>query len=106
MPAKLARGVISLNQKYVCLSCRLQNLSLAGGRTTRYQHTGPTENDGADKTQDPNPNDVRKYDEAASGSRIGDIIRSFMFKSDPNDKENKGDSRIEPLGKSKVHVAD
>lgn len=105
MPANLSRGVTTLNQRYVCLSCRLHSV-LAGGRTTRYQHTGPPENDGGYEIQDPIPENAGKTKQAASRSRIGDIIRSFMVKSNAKEKETNDDSRIESLGKKKVHLAD
>lgn len=41
-----------------------------------------------------------------SPSRIGDIIRSFMFKSDAKETETTDDSRIENHGRIKVHIAD
>ena len=105
MPANLTRGVSTLNQRYVCLSCRLHSV-LAGGRTTRYEHTGPPENDGGYRNQDFPPENAGKAKQAASRSRIGDIIRSFMVKSDAKGKETKDDSRVESLGKKKVHLAD
>lgn len=102
MPAKLTRGVNTLNQRYVCLSCRL----FAGGRTTRYQHTGPRENDGGYKSQESIPENADQPKETSSRSRIGDIIRSFMVKSDAKEKKIKDDPRIESLGKERVILAD
>lgn len=104
MPVKLARGVITPNQRYVCLSCHVQSLSFAGGRATRYQHTGRSEHDGGDKTQESVSKGAGSHEDAASRSRIGDIIRSFMFKSDANDKETKDDSRMKSLGGDKVNL--
>ena len=106
MSAKLARGVITSNQRYVCLSCRLQNSSSAEGRTIRYQHTGPSENGGGDTNQEYILKDAEKDREATSRPPIGDIIRSFIFRSGTKDKEIMSDSRIESLGKNKVHLAD
>ena len=106
MPAKLARGVITPNQKYVCLSCRLQSSSLAGGRTRRYQRTAFPENHGGDINQESIPKDAENGKDTVSPSGIGDIIRSFMFKSDAKDNETKDDTRIESVGNNKVHIAD
>lgn len=105
MPAKLTRGLITPNQRYVCLSCRLQKSSSAGGRTTRYQHTAPPENDGGKENQDFIPKDAGNEQESASRSRIGDMIRSFMFRSDAKDKEANAGSEIESLGENKVGLA-
>lgn len=105
MPANLTRGVNTLNQRYVCLSCRLHSV-LAGGRTTRYQHTGPPENDGDYKNQDLVPENTGKPKQSTSRSRIGDIIRSFMVRSDAKEKETKDYSRVESLGKKKVNFTD
>ncbi len=106
MHAKVARGVITPNQSYVCLYCRLQSSSFAGRRTTRYQHTAPPENSGADENKESIPKDAESSKDPASPSRIGDILRSFMFKSDAKDTETTDDSRIEYHGKNKVHIAD
>ena len=105
MSAILARGVITPNQRYVCLSCRLHNSS-AEGRTIRYQHTGPSENGGDDTNQEYILKDAEKDREAASRSPIGDIIRSFIFRSGTKDKKIMSDSRIGSLGMNKVHLAD
>ena len=106
MPAKLARGVITPNQKYVCLSCRLQSSSLPGGRTRRYQHTSPPENHGSETNQESIPKDAEIGKDTVSRSGIGDIIRSFMFESDAKDNETKGNTRMESVGNNKVYIAD
>ena len=106
MHAKLTRGVISPNQSYVCRYCRLQSSSSVGARTTRYQHTAPSEKSGADENKEFISKDAESSEDPASPSRIGDIIRSFMFKSDAKDTETTDDSRIEHHGKIKVHIAD
>ena len=104
MPANLVRGGITPNQRYVCLFCRQTSL-LDGGRTTRYQHTGPQENDGGDTNQTSLQKNAGSHKEGESRSRIGEILSSFMFKPDTKDKETKVDSRNESLGEIKVHLA-
>ena len=106
MHAKLSRGVITPNQSYVCLYCRLQSSSLVGRQTTRYQHTAPPEDSGADENKESISEDAESSKDPAAPSQIGDIIRSFMFKSDAKDTETTDDSRNEYHGKIKVHIAD
>ena len=106
MPAKLGRGVFTPNQRYVCPSCCLRNSSLAGRRTARYQHTGLPEDHGRDTSSDSIPQGAGNHRDVASGSHIEDIIRVFMLKSEAKDKEPKDDTKIESLGKIKVHFAD
>ena len=93
MPAKLARGLSTTRDKYVCLSCRLQSSPLARGQT-RYQHTGPPANIGGDTDQVSTPKDL-EYNDYTSRSHVGDAIRSFMLKLDEKDKEPKGASSNE-----------
>ena len=104
MTAKLARGLITPNLSYVCLPCGLQTTSIARGR--RFQHTGPPENHGGDTNTESSPKDAGNYDKAGSRSQIGNIIRSFMFRSDAEDKETNSDSRVESLETNKVRFAD
>lgn len=93
MPARLARGIVTTKDKYVCLSCRLQSSPLARGQT-RYQHTGPPANVGGDTDKGPTPKDLECND-STSRSHVGDVIRNFMFKLDEKDKEPKGASSNE-----------
>ena len=105
MPAQLARNVITSNQRYVCLSCRLRNSSFVGARTTRNQHRGLAEHHG-DKTKEKSvTKDVDHDAESPVPSRIGNLIRTFMFKSDANATGTKGASRNESLEEHKVHFA-
>lgn len=105
MPAQIARSVITSNHKYVCLSCRLQDSSLAGARTRRYQHTGPPDHHGGDTNRESVPKDAGNHEEATSASQVGNIIRNFLFKSDAKGIGTKGDSRTESLVKEMVHLA-
>ncbi len=102
MPARLTRGVITPKHRYVCPSCRLHISSPAGGQNQRYQHTGPPANVGGDSNQQSAPKDSDNNNESISRSRIGDIIRSFMFKPHEKDAETKSDLRIESPGKNEV----
>lgn len=111
MPARLARGVIAPKHRYVCLSCRLQKLSIAGGHITRYQHTGPPANAPANVGGDGNQEfslkkDLGNDNGSTTRSRIREIIRSVMFKPDGKDQETKGDSRVESLRKNEVRLTD
>ena len=63
-------------------------------------------NDGGSKIQKPIPSDAGNVKEPASRSRIGDILRSLMFRSDAKDEETKRDSGIESSGENEVHPAD
>ena len=87
MPARLARGIVTTKDKYVCLSCRLQNSPLARGQT-RYQHTGPPANVGGETEKGSTPNDLECND-STSRSHVGDVIRNFMFKLYEKDKDPK-----------------
>ena len=105
MPAQLARNVITSNQRYICLSCRLRNSSLVGARTTRNQHTGLAEHH-EDKTKENSvPKDAENDAESPPPSRIGNIIRTFMFKSDANPTLIKGGSKNESIEEHKVQHA-
>ena len=105
MPAQLARNVITSNQRYVCLSCRLRNSSLVGARTTRNQHTGLAEQH-EDKTKEKSvTKDAENDAESPLPSRIGNLIRTFMFKSDSNAAVTTGGSRNESLEQHKVQFA-
>ncbi len=106
MPARLTRGVITPKHRYVCPSCRLQISSPAGGQNQRYQHTGPPANVGGDSNQQSAPKDLDNNNESISRSRIGEIIRSFMFKPHEKDTETKSDLKIESPGKHEVAFAD
>ena len=94
MPAKLARGLITTKDRYVCLSCRLQSSPLARGQTRYHQHTGPPANTGGDTDQGSTPKDL-EYNDSTSPLHVGDVIRNFMFKLDEKDKEPKGASSNE-----------
>ena len=105
MPAQLARNVITANQRYVCLSCRLRNSSLVGVRTTRNQHTGPSEHH-EDKTKEKSiTKDVGDDAESPLPSRIGNLLKTFMFKSDADATGTKGGSKNESLQEHKVQFA-
>ena len=105
MPAQLARNVITSNQRYVCLSCRLRNSSLVGARTTRNQHTGLPEHQ-EDKTKEKSVTKHAENDaESPLPSRIGNIIKTFMFKSDANATVTKSGSKNESLEEHKVQLA-
>ena len=105
MPTRFAAAVITLKHRYVCPSCRLQNAPLAGGQTTRYQHSGPRANVGGDTNPESIPKDLRTYNESQSQSHVEDLIRGFLFSQKEIDKVIKGDLRNESLGKDEVHLA-
>ena len=105
MPAQLARNVITSNQRYVCLSCRLRNSSVVGARTTRNRHTGLAEHH-EDKTKENSvTKDAENDAESPVPSRIGSIIRTFMFKSDANATVTEGGSKDKSLEEHKVQLA-
>lgn len=78
MRARVARAVLAPNHGYVCLSCRLQSVEVEGGRTRRYQHSGPKDEDRSNQVLKNPPENVEKADLPVTSSRIREIIRGFM----------------------------
>ena len=104
MPVQLVRKMMTSNQRYVCLACRLRNSSLVGARTTRNKHTGlATHHEDITKHKSVTK-DAGNAAESPLPSRIGNIIKTFMFKSDANATVTKGSSRNESLGEHKVKL--
>ena len=104
MPARIARSVTTSNSRYICLSCRLQNSTLPRGQIARSQHTGSPANQGTDSTQGFVSKNGENYNDSASPSRIGDILRSFMSKQNEKHKANKGKSGNENQKKTEVRL--
>ena len=105
MPTRLTAAAITLRHRYVCPSCRLQNAPLAGGQTTRYQHSGPRGNVGGDTNPESIPKDLGNYNGSQSRSHIGDLIQGLILSQKEKEKAINGELRNESLGKDEVHLA-
>ena len=103
MPIKLTGGFITPSQRYVCLSCRLQKSSSAGGPTTRYQHTAPPGNIGGKPDQDFIPKDAGIEHESAARERIRGVLQSLATRS--KNMDANVDSESESLMENKVGLA-
>lgn len=79
MRTKFIQAVLLPNQRYVCLSCRLQSVGVEKGR--RYQHAASLERGEADTNPTRSSETPKKENNGESGSSVSirDTIRALVF---------------------------
>ena len=109
MSVRVARGVLTPSQGYVCLSCRSQNPGVEKGRTRGYRYSAPGDSNEAPKAPGELSTETGKDEYSATRRAFRDMIRGFMFGNDPVGSKTKGiqhettqEPKAEPKGVENV----